>query len=619
MSVVELEDIANKLRIDVLQAVSHPKTGHPTSCSSIAEIMAVLFFKVMHFSVSHPRDPANDRLVLSKGHCAPILYAVWVELGVLPKEKLLKLRTLYSDLEGHPTPKLEFVDVATGSLGVGLSMAVGMAYVGHVIDKAPFRVYCIVGDGECTEGAIWEAVNFAGAYKLANLCVIVDVNRFSQCGPTVLGHQVEIYKQRFESFDFNAVIVDGHSIEELEHALEEITKVKDKPSVLVAKTIKGKNYPSVEDADGFHGNVADINIDQCIQHLESLLTKKDAVSLKPHPALKTRRLSDGETYHIQLSTLPDYRNGTKTSTTTACANALVKMAQADPRVLVFDTDVCTSTHTVKVKDYDTSRLIQCFSSEQNALGLAIGAAARDKIIPFVCTLGAFLTKAHDFIRMGAISQANINICGTHCGIAEGDDGPSHMAMEDIAMFRSIPGCTIFYPSDAFSTERAVELAGNTNGICYVRLSSHRIPIIYDSKKKFRIGEAHILRKHASDSLLLISAGVTLAEALSAGTQLAEDGIHVRIMDLFTVKPIDKTEIIKNAHEVGGSILTIEDHYPEGGIGEAVMSVVAFEKEICVKKVAVPKIPRSGKASELLDYFGISAANIVMTVKEMCQN
>lgn len=610
----ELSDIANKLRIDVLHAVSTARSGHPTSCSSIAEIVAVLFFKIMRFSVHHPADAANDRLILSKGHAAPILYSAWAELGLFPKERLSNVRTLYSDLEGHPTPRLEFIDVATGSSGYGLSAAAGMAYVGKKVDMANYRVYCIVGDGECAEGTIWEAVNFASFYKLDNLCVIVDVNRLGQMGPTALGHDTETYRKRFESFDCNVVVIDGHSVDELWGAFISAAKFKDKPSVIVAKTIKGKNYPPADDAEGWHGRVVELDTSKCIKQLESLISNRDAIALKPQSVAK--KWPKEEKRQVRLSTSPDYTSPDKVATNLACANALVKIAQSHDKVIIFDADVGLDTYSVKVKDYDASRFVQCFSSEQNAVGVAIGAACKKRTIPFVSTFGAFLTKAFDVIRMGAISKSDINICGSHCGIAEGEDGPSHMALEDLAMFRSIPGCVIFCPSDAVSTERAVEMAANTNRITYIRTSSYPVPVIYNNDKLFRIGEAQILRSHDQDKALIVCAGVTVSEVLAAERQLSADGIHIRVMDLFTVKPIDKQGIVKNAKDVMGKIITVEDHYAEGGVGEAVLAAVSEHQDITVKVIAVPKIPRSGKPSELLDYFGISALNIVMTVKEM---
>ncbi|KAI4464437.1 transketolase [Holotrichia oblita] len=609
----ELSDIANKLRIDVLKAVATTGTGHPTSCSSIAEIIAVLFFKVMKYFVRTPKDPANDRLILSKGHAAPILYAAWAEIGHFPVDKLTNLRTLYSDLEGNPTPRLDFIDAATGSLGQGVPIAVGMAYVGKKIDtNTTYRVYCIVGDGECSEGVVWEAINFASYYKLDNLCIIVDVNRFGETGQTIAGADVDVYKKRFEAFDCYVYVVDGHNVDDVIHGFDSVSRIKEKPSVILAKTLKGKHYLPTEDSEGWHGKVLELDTDKCIKHLESLITCK-TFTLKPQsPAKKTPK---DEKYHVQLSAAPDYIDNRKCTTNLACANGLVKIAQSHDKVYVFDTDVSDITHSNKVKNYDSSRFIQCFSSNEAAVGIAIGANCRDRTIPFISTCGTLLTKAFDAIRLGAISKTNINICASHCGITVGEDGPVLMALEDLAMFRAIPGCTIFYPSDAVSTERAVELAANINGMTYIRTSRYPVPIIYNNEKLFRTGEAQILRNHPADKLLVICGGVTLHEVLAAEMQLSNDGLHIRVMDIFTVKPIDKEGIIKNAEDIGGAILTVEDHYAEGGLGEAVLAAVADHK-IAVTVLAVPKIPRSGTSKELMDYFGISSANIVMTIKEM---
>lgn len=475
-----------------------------------------------------------------------------------------------------------------------------------------YRVFCIVGDGECSEGVVWSALNFASYYKLDNLCIIVDVNRLGETGQTALGANIEAYKNRFEAFDYNVCIVDGHNVEELIQCFDNVSKVKEKPSVMLAKTVKGKHFAPSEDSEGWHGKVLELDTDKCIKNLEAMITTK-TFTVKPQSA--PRRMPREVKYHVQLSAPPDYIDNRKYATNLACANGLVKIVQSHEKVYVFDTDVSDITFSRKVNNYDTSRFVQCFSSEEAAVGIAIGANCRERTIPFISTCGALLTKAFDAIRMGAISKTDINICASHCGITVGEDGPVAMALEDLAMFRAIPGCTIFYPSDAVSTERAVELAANTKGITYIRTSCYKVPVIYNNDKLFRTGEAHILRNHPADKLLVICGGVTLHEVLEAEMQLSNDGLHIRVMDIFTVKPIDREGILKNAEDIGGSILTVEDHYAEGGLGEAVLAAVA-DRNIVVHVIAVPKIPRSGTSKELLDYFGISASNIVMTIKEM---
>nr|XP_022918837.1 transketolase-like protein 2 [Onthophagus taurus] len=614
VEIQELNNISNKLRVSALRSTNAARSGHPSSCSSVAEILAVLFYKVMKFRLSHPKDPASDRLILSKGHAAPILYAAWAEVGLFPKEKLLDLRQIYSDLEGHPTPRLNFIDFATGSLGQGLSVAVGMAYVGKIIENMKYRIFCIIGDSESSEGAIWEACNFASFYKLNNLCVIIDVNRLGQTGQTPLGHDTNAYQKRFQAFGFNSIIVDGHNVEELINAFEKAESQQLKPTCIIAKTFKGKHFLNLENVSNFHGKLLGERFDKIVEHIESLITNKGKTFLEIHEPDWIYPIPENKGA-IQLSIPPCYINTDFISTREAFGNALIKLAQTSERIISFDADVRNSTYSEKLKEYDESRHIDCFMAEQNLVSAAIGACCRTNLIPFISSFSSFLTRAFDQLRMGAVSSTNIKICGTHAGVSTGEDGPSQMAMEDIAMFRTLPGCTIFYPSDAVATERAVEFAANIQGMCYVRLTRPKNEVIYSNDRHFAVGEAQVLLKHSDDQVLLISAGITLVEAFNAAKELEKDGIHIRIIDLFTIKPIDANCIKKNAKEALGKIITVEEHYPEGGIGEAVLSAVADEPNILLKKIAIPKMARSGRPRELLDYFGVSTCNIVLMIKE----
>lgn len=610
-----LADIANRLRVHSVAATSTCKSGHPTSCSSIAEIMSVLFFHQMRYKVSAPRDPSSDRFVLSKGHAAPILYAAWAEAGLFPIADLQNLRKLGSDLEGHPTPRLNFIDVGTGSLGQGLAIAAGMAYVGKNFDKANYRVYCLIGDGESAEGSIWESIHFASHYKLDNLCLIVDVNRLGQSDPTSLAHDTATYRKRLEAFGFNAIVVDGHDIEELVKAFHSAATTKDRPTALIAKTFKGKNFPKIEDLDNWHGKPLGDHTEQVIQHLTSIIKNPGPLQLHPQKPLKDDA-PEVDLTNIRLSAPPAYKLGEQVATRAAYGTALVKIAQNNPRVISLDGDMKNSTFSEKLKKYDPSRFIECFIAEQNLVGVAIGAACRDRTVAFVSTFATFLTRAFDQIRMGAISQTNVNFVGSHCGVSIGEDGPSQMGLEDLAMFRAIPGSTIFYPSDAVACERAVELAANTKGVTFIRTNRPNTPVVYSNDHVFQIGKAAILKKSNNDQVLVIGAGVTLHEAITAANDLATKGVHIRVLDPFTIKPIDKEAIIKNAKECGGRIITVEDHYPQGGIGEAVLSAVAEERNIVVKLMAVPKVPRSGPPNALLDYYGINAKHIVSAVQEV---
>jgi len=613
--VQELKDIANKLRIHSVLNTQACNSGHPTSCSSIAEIISVLFFNTMRYKLNPPRDASSDRFVLSKGHAAPILYAAWAEAGLFPVADLMNLRKLGSDLEGHPTPRLNFIDVGTGSLGQGLAIAAGMAYVGKNYDKASYRVYCLVGDGESAEGSIWESLHFASHYKLDNLCVIFDINRLGQSEPTSIGHDVELYRKRLEAFGFNAIVVDGHDIEQLVKSFHISANTKDKPTAIIAKTLKGKNFPEIENLENWHGKPLGKESDRVVQHLRSLIKNNGPLLLSAQKPLKDDAPAV-DIKNVKLIQPPSYKQGELVATRQAYGTALVKIAQSNPRVIALDGDMKNSTFSEKLKKYDPTRFIECFIAEQNLVGVAIGAACRDRTIAFVSTFATFLTRAFDQIRMGAISQTNVNFVGSHCGVSIGEDGPSQMGLEDLAMFRSIPGSTIFYPCDAVSCERAIELAANTKGITFTRTNRPATAVLYPNDHVFQIGKANIIKSSNTDQVLVIGAGVTLHEAITAAGDLAKANINIRVLDPFTIKPIDKDAIIKNAKECQGRIITVEDHYPEGGLGEAVLSAVAEERNICVKVMAVPKVPRSGPPTALLDYYGISAKHIVNAVQEV---
>jgi len=610
----ELQDLAHKLRIHSVNMTTASKSGHPTSCSSMAEIMSVLFYRQMRYSVAEPKHPSNDRFILSKGHAAPILYAAWAEAGLFPVSDLMNLRKIDSDLEGHPTPRLNFIDVATGSLGQGLSVACGMAYAGKHFDKASYRTYCLMGDGESMEGNIWEALNFAGFYKLNNLCAIIDVNRLGQSDPAPLQHDMETYKKRLESFGFHAIVVDGHDILELCKAFDEAESVLDKPTCLIAKTFKGKYFPDIENLMNWHGKALGDKSASVVQHVESLIKNPAVKPSNIQPP--TMDAPNVDITAVSLSEAPAYNLGDKLATRQAYGTALAKLAKNHPNVVALDGDMKNSTFSQEMLKVDSNRYIECFICEQNMLGVGIGVACRDRSVAFASTFAAFLTRGFDNLRMGVISQTNLNVVGSHCGVSIGEDGPSQMALEDIAMFRSLPGCTVFYPSDAVSTERATELAANTRGICFVRVSRPATPIIYSNQEQFTIGKAKIVRKSDSDQVLVVAAGITLAETMKAADMLAEKGINIRVMDPFTIKPLDITAVQDNAAACGGRVITVEDHYPEGGIGDAVLDAVSSYRNMIVRKLAVNAVPRSGPPMELLEMFGISASNIVKAVNDV---
>ncbi|KAK4025436.1 hypothetical protein OUZ56_014506 [Daphnia magna] len=614
-TVAELRNLADRLRIDSIRATNASKSGHPTSCASMAEIMSCLFFRVMKYKLSEPRDKSSDRFILSKGHAAPILYSAWAEAGLFPVEDLMNLRKLDSDLEGHPTPRLNFVDVATGSLGQGLSVACGMAYVGKHFDKASYRTYCLIGDGESAEGSIWEALHFAGHYRLDNLCAIFDINRLGQSEPTSLQHNMEVYRKRLEAFGFHAIVVDGHDVEELCKAFDEASSTLGKPTAILAKTYKGYKFPTISDELDWHGKPLGAKADEVIHAIEQQMQPRTSTGV-PHIAEPVDDAPEVNIDDVRLSAPPAYKMGEMVATRLAYGTALAKLAEHNPRVIALDGDTKNSTYSDKIKKVSAERYIECFIAEQNLVGVAIGAGCRGRTIPYVSTFAAFFTRAFDQLRMGAISQTNITCVGSHAGVSIGEDGPSQMALEDLAMFRAIPGSTVFYPSDAVSCERAAELAGKTKGICFIRTSRPNTAVIYENEQAFSAGKGHVVRNHDEDDLVIVGAGVTLHEALKASDMLMESGIKAAVIDPFTIKPIDHDLLVKEATRCNGRVLTVEDHYPEGGLGEAVASTLAEQRNVIVKILAVREVPRSGPPEVLLEHFGIGAKAIAEAAKKL---
>ncbi|XP_002120750.2 transketolase [Ciona intestinalis] len=611
----ELNNIANRIRIKSILSTCESKSGHPTSASSCAEILSVLFFKEMKYKVDVPRDPASDRFVMSKGHGCPGLYAAWVETGHMSMEQLMTLRKLGSVYEGHPTPKIDFIDVATGSLGQGLNLAVGMAYIGKYFDKASYRVFCLMGDGEMAEGSVWEAMAFASYYKLNNTVAIIDVNRLGQSEPTSLGHDTDTYKRRAEAFGWNTIVVDGHSVNDLCKAFHLAKLCTDRPTCIVAKTMKGKNMLGQENLHGFHGKaVAAASKDEILAELEKLVSEPSGIKLVP-----AKPIDDAPAVNISnitLSSPPNYTKGQKMATRQAYGLALVKLGRNCDRIYSLDGDMKNSTFSQDYKKEFPDRFIECFIAEQNMVGAAIGMATRDRGVVFCSTFAAFLARAYDHIRMGAVSQTNCNFFGSHCGISIGADGPSQMALEDIAMFRAIPGSTVLYPSDVVSMEKAVELVANTKGICFIRGTRATTPVVFDNDATFAVGRANVLQQKKGDVVTVIAGGVTLGEALKASTLLEAENISITIIDLFSLKPIDKDTIMSAASATGGRILTVEDHYPEGGLGSAVAEALADETGFKQVQLAVRGMPYSAEPAELLAAFKIDSSAIAAAVKKM---
>jgi transketolase len=606
-----LQNAATHLRMESVRATSSAGSGHPSSCCSAADIVAALFFSVMRYDPKNPKAPNSDRFVLSKGHAAPLLYAAWAEAGLFPKQDLLKLRTLTSDLEGHPTPRLSFVDMATGSLGQGLPVGVGIALNAKYVDKLDYRTYVLMGDGESVEGSVWEAVEVARQQQLDNLCAIIDVNRLGQSDPTMLQHDMEGYRARWTGFGWHAMIVDGHDIPALVAAFQEAARTTHKPTVLLAKTFKGKGISFMQDHPNWHGKPVPQGAD--MQKAIDELTQQ----LQPNGmAPSIARPSSVPAASAAISPLPGspYKVGESVATREAFGFALETLGAVNPLVVALDADVKNSTYTETFGKKFPNRFFENFIAEQNMLGSAAGLAACGKI-PFAATFAAFFTRAYDFIRMAAISQSNIKLVGTHVGVSIGEDGPSQMGLEDIAMMAAQPGITVLYPSDAACMYRLVESAANHKGMVYLRAGRPKSPVLYGPEERFPIGGSKILRQSAADVLTIVAAGVTLFEALKAYDQLKAVGISVRVIDLYSIVPIDRTTLLESATATRGRLLTVEDHYAHGGLGDAVLDAVGTEG-LRVHKLAVRAIPHSGKPEELVDHFGIGARSIVEATKHI---
>lgn len=613
--VENLKQMATKLRRHSVLMTSEAGSGHPTTCLSAADVMAVLFFHVLRYDVKDPSNPHNDRFVLSKGHAAPILYAAWAEAGAFPTEHLMTLRRFDSELEGHPTPRFPWAEVATGSLGQGLSIGVGMALAGR-LDGLDYKVYVLMGDGETAEGAVWEAAALAAYYRLDNLIGIVDINRLGQSQPTMYGHDVASYERRFGAFGWHVINIDGHDIEQILSAFDAARRVRGRPVVILARTIKGKGIAAVEDQNGWHGKPIPRG-EMLERALQELAVDGDGPQLRVHapavddPAASAPARSTGS---VASMPPPQYQQGESVATRQAYGRALAKLGSVNPRVVALDGDTKNSTYAQEFLADFPDRFFESFIAEQNMVGMAVGLQARGKI-PFASTFACFLTRAFDHIRMAGISQANIKLCGSHAGVSIGQDGPSQMGLEDLAMMRAVPGSVVLYPSDAVSAERMVELAANHQGIVYIRTTRPKTPVIYPNDESFAIGGCKVLRCSPQDEVTLVGAGITLHEALKAHQALQQEGIAVRVIDLYSVKPVDQETLLKAAWETNNQMITIEDHYLEGGLGDAVLDAVG-STGVRVHKLAVRQLPRSGKPEELLDACGISARAIIEAVRRL---
>jgi transketolase len=603
-----LKGIANQLRIHSITSTTAAGSGHPTSCCSAADLAATLFFGHMRYDAKNPHYYNNDRFILSKGHAAPLLYAAWAETGLFPASDLLNLRKFTSDLEGHPTPRLPFVDVATGSLGQGLSVGAGMALAAR-LDKLDYNTYVLLGDGELAEGAVWEAASFAGIYKLNNLIAIVDANRLGQSQATAFGHDIGVYAKRFDAFGWRVEVIDGHDIEEIVEVLSG-TGLDDKPLVIVAKTYKGAGVSFLQDQDGWHGKP--LNKEEAAKAIAELQPSSKSGIGVPIPAPNQLPAPN----NVAPAGYPplNYKLGDKVATREAYGTALARIGEVDLRVVALDGDTKNSTYADKFFKKFPDRSTECYIAEQNMVGVATGFGTRGKV-PFVSTFAAFFTRAADQVRVAGISQANLKLTGSHVGVSIGEDGPSQMGLEDLALMRAIVGSVVLYPSDAVSTEKLLEQMALAKGIHYLRTSRPKSPVIYNNDETFPVGGAKVLRQNTGDKVTVVAAGVTLHEALKAADALKAEGIGITVIDAYSIKPLSKKEILAAAQKTNNTVITVEDHYPEGGLGDAVAGELSVNG-VKVHKLAVNGLPRSGKAEELLAHFGIDAAAIVKKVKSL---
>jgi transketolase len=597
-------ELAQQLRVDSIRASAAAASGHPTSSMSAAELMAVLLDGHLRLDPDRPDDPARDHLIFSKGHASPLFYACLKAAGAIDDDELLTFRKLGSRLEGHPTPVLPWVDVATGSLGQGLPVGAGVALAAKRLDRVPSRVWVLCGDSEMAEGSIWEAFDHASFWELDNLIAIVDVNRLGQTGETMHGWNLDVYADRARSFGWEAIEVDGHDVEAIEQAYAQAEQTEGRPVAVIARTKKGAGVAAVEDQPGRHGKpledpegaIAELGGER---DLEVRLATPE--HLEPHR------------FEAPGGDPPRYERGDEVATRKAYGEALKWLGDTRDDVVALDGEVSNSTYSEIFRDAHPDRFFEMYIAEQQLVAAAVGMQRR-QWRPFASTFAAFLTRAYDFVRMAAVSRANIRLCGSHAGVSIGEDGPSQMGLEDLAAFRAVHSSTVLYPSDANQAVRLVELMADLDGISYLRTHRGALPVIYEADERFEVGGSRVVRE--GDDVTLVAAGVTLHEALAAAERLSGEGVNARVIDLYSVKPVDVQTLAHAATETG-AIVTVEDHWPEGGLGDAVLGALAEAGETCrVRKLAVGLMPGSGSPEELIHEAGIDAEAIATAAREL---
>ena len=606
-----LLEIAKLIRYYCIKQTTEAGSGHLTSSLSAVELMTALFFGgFFKFDLKTPDNLFNDRIIFSKGHASPLLYSLWAAAGAISEKDLLKYRTFGSPLEGHPTSNFELAEVATGSLGQGLSIGVGFALNNKYLDKVPSRTFVLLGDGEMVEGSVWEAIQIASFYKLNNLIGIIDVNRLGQSEETMLGHDVKEYAKRISSFGWETIVIDGHSFAEIAHAYSTAEASKDRPVMIIAKTLKGKGIKFLEDKEDFHGKA--LPYEKMGEALEDLgeVNKNIRGKIKdPEDIILPKKAI----LSLPASRVAQYKKGDLIATRKVYGESLVSLFHDDSPLVVLDGEVSNSTYSEIFKKKYPERFFEMYIAEQNMTGVALGLSKRGKI-PFASTFAAFWSRAHDQIRMASYSNANIKLVGSHAGVSIGQDGPSQMGLEDIALFRSINGSTVLYPSDGVSCHKLVIEAAKHPGIVYLRTTRMETPVIYGNNEEFLVGGSKILRSSGNDKACVVGAGITVHEALKAHEELQKDGINIRVIDLYSVKPVDCATLERVVEETE-AIIVVEDHYAEGGIADAVSSCLS-ETGAKVYSLSVTKRPRSGKPEELLSFEEINSKAIVKKVKEV---
>ncbi len=621
----QLENAALTLRIDSIRATTASESGHPTSCLSAADLVATIFFKYLRYDLTNPANQNNDRFIMSKGHAIPVIYAAWKQLGVITDEQLLSLRKFDSPFEGHPTPRFAFNEAATGSLGQGLAIGVGMALAAKQ-DNRDYRTYVMLGDGEIAEGSVWEGAELAAHYKLNNIIGIVDCNRLGQSGESIHNHDVEKYAQKFTAFGWQTIIINGHSIPEIITAIDRAHAITDRPIMIIAKTIKGYGLEGIENLAGWHGKPfkpeeATVMIARLNKRFATAATLGEvqegtACINNSSEAMPSEIETTSPKIMLDLSTdpnAPHFASDKKISTRKAYGYALAALGRANKAVVALDADVKNSTFSEFFSKEFPDRFVQCFIAEQAMVSVATGLQLRGKI-PCASTFGAFFARAYDQIRMAGIGRNAVRLCGSHCGVSIGQDGPSQMALEDIAMMAAIPNSIVLYPSDGMSAYKLTELAANYHdGISYLRATRADTEILYPQDEIFNVGGCKILKQSKNDIACIVAAGITVHEALKAYDLLKKDGISITIIDAYSVKPLDVATITMAAKASGNRIVTVEDHYIQGGLGQIVANAL-INQQISVTSLAVTHVSRSGAPEELLNDARIDAEHIVKIVK-----